>query len=197
MSDEQLRLFIALELPRETLDALTALQDRLKREAAPRVVRWVRPAGIHLTLKFLGDTPANQQAAITTALNNATSAHGPITLHAAGLGCFPNTRRPRVVWVGLTGDLDPLRALQAAVEEALEPLGFPREKLKFSPHLTLGRVRREASSSAVQSLGQLIAKTEISTMSTWTATTVNLMRSELHPDGARYTALHHAPLKNI
>ncbi|MFC1961008.1 RNA 2',3'-cyclic phosphodiesterase [Chloroflexota bacterium] len=197
MSVEQWRLFIALELPADTLAALTATQEQLQREAPPRTVRWVRPAGIHLTLKFLGDTPAHQQEAISTALHNAASDQGPLLLRAAGLGCFPNVRRPRVVWVGLDGDMAPLRALYEAVETALTPLGFPREKRGFSLHLTLGRVRREASPDAVQNLGRLIEQTKIGTLHTWTAATVSLVRSELHPDGARYTVLSHAPLLGL
>ena len=186
---EQLRLFIALELPQDVLDALDAVQERLRRQLPPRIVRWPRPEGIHLTLKFLGETPATQREAIAGALRQAANGHAPIALMADGLGCFPNPARPRVVWAGLRGDLAPLAALQASVETALAPLGFKREKRAFKPHLTLGRVRREASTSEARRLGDLVKRTAPGQIASWTAKSLSLMRSELRSDGARYTCL--------
>ncbi len=191
---ESLRLFVALELPAPVLRALEAVQERLRADAASRAVRWTRPEGIHLTLKFLGDTPADDRDAIAAALREAVRGHAPLTLRAEGLGCFPNPGRPRVVWVGLTGDLAPLEALQRSVEAALEPLGFPAERRGFSPHLTLGRARREAATAEVKALGRLIAATAVGEIGAWTADSVSLMRSELRPDGARYTCLASVPL---
>jgi 2'-5' RNA ligase len=192
----ELRLFIALELPRDVLDALSGVQADLQRDAPDRTVRWVKPAGIHLTLKFLGETPASQRDAIQAALDEAARGHGPLTLIASRLGCFPNTRRPRVVWVGLEGDQAGLGALQSSVERALEPLGFAPEKRGFSPHLTLGRVRREAYAADVKALGSLIEARSggVGEVARWTAGGVSLMRSELGRGGARYTCLHHVPL---
>lgn len=195
---EMLRLFVALELPRPVLDALEAQQARLQEDAAGRAVRWVRPEGIHLTLKFLGELPASRQADIIRAVEAAADGHGPLVLEAAGLGCFPNASRPRVVWAGLAGDLAGLEALQGSVERALGPLGFPPEKRGFSPHLTLGRVRREASPSEARALGGLVTRCAAdlgeAPLARWTAESVSLVRSELDRAGARYTRLFDAPL---
>jgi 2'-5' RNA ligase len=193
MSDE-LRLFVALELPSAVLDGLAAVQDRLRREHASRAVRWVQMSGIHLTLKFLGETPAANRAPIAAAVHQAAAGYTPLSLTAVGLGCFPNARQPRVVWVGLEGDLAALAALQRSVERALAPLGFPPEKRGFSPHLTLGRVRREASAADAKALGRLIEETSIGLVGAWTADAVSLMRSELGRDGARYTCLDRVTL---
>lgn len=194
---DTLRLFIALELPHDVLAALQAMQDRLRGRAPRETVRWTRPEGIHLTLKFLGETPAAKQPAITAAMQQAATGYAPLHLHATGLGCFPNLARPRVVWIGLGGDLDALAALAAAMEAATETLGFAREGRPFSPHLTLGRVRQEAGSADVKALGRLIEATHVGEIARWTAESVSLMRSDLRPDGARYTCLAEAPLKPI
>ncbi len=196
---EMLRLFVALELPRPVLEALETLQARLQADAAARAVRWVRPAGIHLTLKFLGEIPASRQADLIRAVEAAADGHAPLALQAAGLGCFPNAGRPRVVWAGLAGDLAGLEALQRGVERALGPLGFPPEKRPFSPHLTLGRVRREAGPAEARALGALVmhhaAELGESPLARWTAAEVSLVRSELERSGARYTTLSEAPLR--
>jgi 2'-5' RNA ligase len=194
---DTLRLFIALELPHDVLAALQAMQDRLRGRAPRETIRWTRPEGIHLTLKFLGETPAAKQPAITAAMQQAAAGYAPLHLHAAGLGCFPNTTRPRVVWIGLGGDLAALTALAEAMEAATETLGFAREGRAFSPHLTLGRVRQEAGSADVKALGRLIEATHVGEIACWTAESVSLMRSDLRPDGARYTCLAQAPLKPV
>ncbi|MBN2469641.1 MAG: RNA 2',3'-cyclic phosphodiesterase [Anaerolineae bacterium] len=195
---ETLRLFVALELPPPVLDVLKGLQARLQRDAA-HCVRWVRPGGIHLTLKFLGEVPASQKTDIIRALEAAADGHPPLALQVAGLGCFPNTSRPRVVWAGLAGDLDALEALQRSTERALSPLGFPPEKRGFSPHLTLGRVQRSASPAEARALGGLVAQTAAdlgdTALAGWTASGVGLIRSELERSGARYTRLFDTPLR--
>lgn len=195
MPDQELRLFVALELPAPILDALAQTQDALQAQMPRRAVRWVRGEGIHLTLKFLGETPARQREPIAAAVAAACAGYGPLTLRAAGLGCFPNPARPRVVWVGLEGDLAALGALQRAVESALEPLGFRPEGRPFSPHLTLGRVRDDVSSADVKAAGQVVAAATVGTLGEWTADAVSLMRSDLRREGAVYTCLAATPLK--
>ncbi len=192
---DELRLFVALELPADVRDALAAEQEDLRSSVSSRVVRWVQTAGIHLTLKFLGETPATSVEPITAALRESAVGHGPLALTATGLGCFPSTRQPRVVWVGLDGDMDALKALQQSVERMLSPLGFRPEKRGFSPHLTLGRVRREAYSAEVRAVGQAIAAASGGFVGAWTANSISLMQSELGRGGARYTCLADVPLR--
>lgn len=196
---ETLRLFVALELPDPALEALAALQARLQADPAGRAARWVRPEGIHLTLKFLGEVPAGRQADITRAVEAAADGQAPLALEVAGLGCFPNPGQPRVAWAGLGGDLAGLAALQRATERALNPLGFPPEKRGFSPHLTLGRLRREASPAEARALGALITRSAAdlggAALAGWTAGELSLIRSELERSGARYTRLAAAPLR--
>ncbi len=192
---ESWRLFIAIELPAHVLDHVGALQDWLRERVPPHTVRWVAPQGVHLTLKFLGDVPVRQHDAIQDALARAARAHAPFELSVGGLGCFPNTRRPRVAWVGVQQDTEALHKLHDAVEAHIASLGYPTETRPFHPHLTLGRVRRDARRQDAQALGTLIAKNTFRQRQTWTVHDITLVRSQLKPSGAVYTPLFRAKLQ--
>jgi len=131
-----IRSFVAVDLDAPVLQAVTDLQGALRRINAD--VRWVRPEGLHVTLKFLGSVDPERLARVHAAL--VSDLHEQPALHVSvrGLGAFPNWRRPRVVWVGLHGE--GFGTLAARVDGALAPLGFEREQRAFTPHLTLGRV---------------------------------------------------------
>jgi 2'-5' RNA ligase len=192
---ERIRTFIAIELDESIKDGLTKLQERLKGEAPRGSVRWVRAEGIHLTLKFLGDVPANQIGEITRALERSCQGCTPFSLSCGDLGCFPNLKRPRVVWVGIQEETGTLAQLQKVIEENVAPLGYPSEKRKFSPHLTLGRVQRRVSSGDLRRLGELVGASEIGTLGLMEVRSVNLMRSDLRPSGAVYTRLAEVELE--
>jgi 2'-5' RNA ligase len=189
-----LRLFIALELPSSVLGALETLQSDLRAQVPERAARWVRPAGIHLTLKFLGDVPAEQVDAITAGIHEATKNHAPFTLQAEGLGVFPNPRRARVLWVGVGGEIEALRNLHASVEEYIVPLGYPAEERKFRGHLTLARAARHASRAEQEALGELAARSDLGLLASWQVESVSLVRSQLKPGGAVYTQVAEAAL---
>jgi 2'-5' RNA ligase len=194
MPPQVLRTFIALELDEELKAALSDVQDQLKRQLSPGSVRWVRTDGIHLTLKFLGDTPADQVDAIAAALAGAAAGVAPFVVQAEDLGCFPNLRRPRVVWVGLSEPTGALQALRDEVEARVAPLGYPTERRPFSPHLTLGRVHRRASTSEVRQVGEVVRSTQLGRVGQLPATHVHLIKSDLRPTGAVYTPLAQIPL---
>jgi len=192
---EKIRTFIAIELDESVKDGLTKLQKRLEGQAPRGSVRWVRPEGIHLTLKFLGDVPADQIEEITQALQKGCEGFAPFSLSCGGLGCFPNLKRPRVVWTGIQEETGTLAQLQRAIEEHVAPLGYPTEKRKFSPHLTLGRVQKRVSSGDLRRLGELVGASETGTLGQMEVRSVNLMRSDLRPSGAVYTRLAEVELK--
>ena len=189
-----LRTFVAIELDEGLCDHLARLQDRLDGQLSPRSVRWVRPGGIHLTLKFLGDTRSQQVEAVKVALDRAVSQVPPFTVSVGGLGCFPNSRRPRVVWVGLYEPTGTLASLRDAVESHIAPLGFPTENRPFQPHLTLGRVHRRASKSEVREIGEVVEASAIGDLDELSVKEVSYIKSELKPSGAVYTTLHEAQL---
>lgn len=191
---EQIRTFIAIELPDELKMALTRLQDQLK-SGSQAPVKWVKPNSIHLTLKFLGNIGIDTAGKITTALEEAARGVSPFHLEAKGLGVFPNLRRVQVVWVGITGEVDRLRQLQQRIETSLKPLGFVPESRPFSPHLTLARLSDRATADERQSLGQLIAGISFETAYAIDVGSIDLMRSQLTRDGAIYTRINSIKLK--
>lgn len=186
---EQVRTFIAIELDEKIKVALAELQEQLKGKIPPGSVRWVGPEGIHLTLKFLGNVPANRIEQVEQAISQACAGFPSFSFSIGGLGCFPDTRRPRVVWVGVQEDTGILKRLQKAIEDGMEKLGFPPEERGFQAHLTLGRTQRRASSADVRRLGQIVAETDIGELGRMEARAVSLMRSDLKPTGAVYTRL--------
>ena len=155
-----------------------------------RRLSWSRTGNIHLTLRFLGDTDARQRRALIDALQAAAVDWRPFRLSVSGVGGFPNLRRPRVLWVGMDGDLAALNALQAAVEAMVQGVGFAAEGKRFSPHLTLARSRRNLSSRDLAAVGQAVSDYTPDPPST-EATIDHLVyiHSDLRPGGAVYTPL--------
>jgi 2'-5' RNA ligase len=184
-----IRSFIAIELPEATRKAITVVQEQLKRSRAG--VRWVKPGSIHLTLKFLGNIPPEQVDEIAAATAQLVRDEPPITLCAAGLGSFPSPRKPRVIWVGLQGEIDRLAIIQADLEKALEPLGFAREGRGFRPHLTIGRVKDR---HRLQALIEAMSTVELPKFNSFDANEIIMYKSDLRPTGAIYTKLHRMPL---
>jgi len=189
------RLFVACELPGEAKEALAAVQ-RLLQERGTEGLRWVRPEGIHLTLKFLGEVPARRLEAIERALARAVQEPFSLSVRLGRLGSFGGSTGLRVVWVGLEGDVEELARLAARVEGALDPLGFPRERRPFAAHLTLARVKEGASPQDRRRLFELVRSLEPPPLPGATLETVSLMQSTLEPGGARYQCLARFPISS-
>ncbi len=186
---EQIRTFIAVELAGAERLALRGLQEQLKDKPAARYVRWVAPGGIHLTVKFLGGVDADQMPALRRAVKDACAGIPPHTLTLEGVGAFPNTRRPNVVWVGLGGDVETTARLADQIDQACAALGFPRETRPFSPHLTLGRVKRDARPSDQQFVGEMVSDTKVGELGRFRVERISVMKSDLRPTGSVYTQL--------
>lgn len=191
---EKIRLFVALELPKNVLQALSILQADLQKQIPDKIARWVRPENIHLTLKFLGDAPVEQVDEIAAAMKMATEVHAPMELAIVGLGVFPNPRNARVLWVGVNGSTEALGNLHASLEERIVPLGFPTESRPFNAHLTLARANRRASRDEKKAFGALATQNEVGELAAWRVESVCLIRSQLKPGGAVYTRMAEAAL---
>jgi len=192
---EPVRAFIAIELPNSVKSTLSQLQDNLKQsDRAP--VKWVDPDSIHLTLKFLGNIAAGMIPELTKAISEAAGGIAPFRLDLGELGVFPNLRAPRVVWVGLGGEIATLSVIQENIESALIPLGFSPERRAFSPHLTLGRVRERASPEERRRLGEAVSSLKIGAKLSFTVDALNLMRSRLTREGAFYSRLSSVALQS-
>ena len=183
------RSFIAIDLPDSVRRRLEALVQELRKSNAQ--VGWVRIEGVHLTLKFLGNVELDLIEEMKPVLAGIASQTPPIHLEPAGCGAFPTIRSPRVVWVGLRGEIDLLAELARRVEAAMEPFGFKREDRPFKPHLTLGRVKGRQRLGALQ---QILLEHRDFTAEPFDAFEVVLYKSDLRPDGARYAPLSKAPL---
>jgi 2'-5' RNA ligase len=189
MPAKPLRLFIAIELSPEVKQTLGHLQEDLKRQLPPKVVRWTNPTGIHLTLKFLGDTPEDKAQAVGQGMQVAAASFEPFELQVAGFGCFPNPRYARVLWVGAREVPKPLAGLQRAIDLQMARLNYARETRPFSAHLTLGRVNDRISAAERQALTGLLDRTKIGDLGAVPVQEVILFKSDLRPGGAVYTAL--------
>jgi 2'-5' RNA ligase len=194
MPGKPLRLFIAIELSPEVKQGISRLQGNLKQRLPPRVVRWTNPEGIHLTLKFLGDTSPDKVQAVTQGILAAAAGFEPFELRVAGFGCFPNPRRARVLWVGVPDVPKALAGVQRAIDLQMARLDYARETRPFSPHLTLGRVNDRASPDERRALADLLERTEVGGLGVVPVQEIVLFQSELRPEGAVYTALARAKL---
>ena len=184
-----MRLFLALNPPTSIQQALWDDTGALRDGDLP--VRWVRVDALHVTLKFLGDVGDAQEPAITAALDRAVSRTKSIAVAFDGFGAFPSVARPRVIWAGLDR-VPALELRQHDIEGAMEPLGFEREMRVFHPHITLGRVKRDAPLSAFTSLGDALDRIQFE--ESFVAERVDLMQSTLSPKGSRYSVRHAADL---
>jgi 2'-5' RNA ligase len=191
---EQIRSFIAIELPDPVKASLSSLKDRL-RPAEHHYVKWVGPEGIHLTLKFLGNIAKDRVPQIKEAIAQVSQDVSPFQLQISRLGAFPNVQRPQIIWVAITGEVEKLAMLQRGIEQALVPLGFAPESRSFTPHLTLGRLRERVSSGERRRIGELIMATEFESSLAMEVNGISLMRSKLTPSGAIYSRLALIELK--
>jgi len=184
-SDNTIRTFLAIEIPKEILDQFERVQYRLGRSMTG-VIRWAKPGSIHLTLKFFGNITERDIRNITDALQAKAPALASAPVAIGTLGVFPNLTRPRVLWVGMTEGVKELTALQAEVETALEAQGFTREERPFRPHLTIGRMKADRR---IDGLDKAIEDHKGFAAGTFTATEMVLFRSDLKPTGPVYTPL--------
>jgi RNA 2',3'-cyclic 3'-phosphodiesterase len=185
-AEKRIRLFIAVDVPAELKARFSELQRELKSLIQKSTVRWTRSEQIHITLKFLGYVSKAAVPEIEASLVSAVASRS-FQLSAAGLGCFPNMRSPRIIWAGLSGKIDALTTLQTMIETATTKWAEP-EKREFRPHLTLGRVA-EAPRRDLDAISGFIDANIDKFFGEWPVEQVDLMQSVLSPHGARYTCL--------
>ncbi len=187
-----IRCFFAIELPFELKERIAAFLSELKKHASG--VKWVKSDALHITLKFMGNQPPEQvDKLVTTLLSNPLSVDG-FGIRVEGFGAFPNKRRPRVFWLGVESlPRTPLYSLFEQLEQQLEPLGFERENRRFSPHLTLGRVKTPADFDRLWNWAE---GNPFRTFQFEVESFV-LMQSILKPSGAEYKLLQKYPLHTI
>jgi 2'-5' RNA ligase len=188
-----IRAFIAIELSPEIIHRLDQVTQELKGKLVNVPVRWVPAENIHLTLKFLGDVSISNLEMLTKILGSVVSTHHSFEISAGGMGAFPKIHQPRVIWIGL--EVPPeLLAIQHNLELETARLGYAREERPFSPHLTLGRVSRNATPAEIQKIAKVLETTKVGFLGATRVRTVYIFRSDLSPSGANYTRIFPAPL---
>ncbi len=198
-----MRTFIAIELPAIVRAQVTLLQNQLRAQLRTHHIAncfsWTAPEKIHLTLRFLGETTEAQCAQLAQGLAPIVAQQPPMHLALQGMGCFPNFRSPNVLWLGISGALAELGRLQMQVEHLAQASGFAAERRPFAPHLTIARVQRNVDHVQQRKAGEalrLFTQHPVAPSNMHGATEFNVgelvhMQSELRPEGARYTPLHH------
>lgn len=187
----QMRLFVAINFPDVVKQSLGTFINHLRDLTAD--AKWVEAGNLHLTVQFLGNVPEDQVPAVVTALNRSVAGVASFRLNVSGVGVFPSVQRPRVLWAGVEGETSALIRLHRQVQRELEQLGFEPENRRFSPHLTLARVRSPLGFPAVMEKAEEIAGKK-GKFGSADIVSVDLMLSELSPRGPQYSVLARIPI---
>jgi len=189
---EPIRTFIAAALPDSIREELVRIQAELRTEEFK--FRWVKPENIHLTLVFLGELDPEMLESICIAVADTARCHDPIRLAIQGLGVFPGIKRPRIIWVGMAGEVQILRELKSSLDRSLlkiNGLKFKPERRPFRAHLTFGRAKRRIDS---RKLAAAMNRLQITLSAPFTIAEIHVFKSDLRPGGAVYTKLSSAGL---
>ncbi len=184
---QTIRAFIAIHLPADVQAYLGEISHNYSQALPAGAVRWVMPDRMHLTLRFLDETGEDKAPAIGSVLDQVAARHRAFALQLDKLGCFPNSNRPRVIWISLFGADDELQAIKSEIDVMLEPLGWQPEDRPFRAHLTLGRVKDEHKQIRLP-WGERVNSLPVP------VSAINLMQSRLLPDGPVYTNRYTARL---
>ncbi len=191
-----MRAFIAVDLPPDLLKKIGTIIEFFRKELPERSIKWVSVEKLHLTIKFIGELPEENlndaKAIILDAVTNLPS----FKISIQGLGMYPNKQKPRVVWLGITGK-EALVEIHHILDDALEEIGIQPERRKFSPHLTLGRIRRGTDQAIVREIGQTLSQFTVDSLGTVLVEHISLYKSKLTPQGPIYTLLQTAPLNKV
>ena len=193
MTADVIRTFIAVDLPQGVLEALGQVSSQLQEKLPDTPVRWVDFKKMHLTLKFLGDISTENIGMVEKILHSEASKRQVMEIGIGGIGAFPKMRHPRVIWIGIEAPPD-LSDLRRGIEDGVARLGYNYDKYDFTPHLTLGRISRKASARDVRKVGNVLHEIQVGFIGVARIEAVHLYRSDLVPEGAKYTCLYSAPL---
>lgn len=189
---KSIRAFIAIEIDTLAKQKICELIEHLKKSNTD--VKWAKESQIHLTLKFLGNISQDQAAQVSEALKIIATGACRSAVNLSGIGVFPGMNRPRVVWTGISKGAADIKRLAGLVEDAMEKLGFAKEKRDFKPHLTIGRIK---SLKNIKALTDLISETMFSYREDIGINKLTLFQSTLTSKGAAYTPLSETPLSPL
>jgi len=181
----KIRSFLAFELPDDIKSIVTRVSGEIRKSFLD--VRWVRPESIHLTMVFMGDVQSEQIPPMGESLGSVCANHTSFTISLRPMGCFPNIRNPRVIWLGIDGDLERMSRFRDDLQRVLSPFGIKEEERAFRPHLTLGRFKKPAKRQG--EIEQMLTKYSDLSSPARILNELFLFRSDLKPGGAVYTRM--------
>jgi RNA 2',3'-cyclic 3'-phosphodiesterase len=188
------RSFIAMELPPSIQQAIAKETARLREVLTEKWIRWIPVEHMHLTLKFLGDVPGSHMGFLKQSLTQIADSSQAFDLQISGLGSFPNSKLPRLLWVGVHAQAA-LQTIQQNIENAMNRLGYKKEERPFSPHLTLARVRQNIPPADSLKIRDALQTIQLGKIGTARVNSVHLFKSDLTPAGSEYTKLFSANFK--
>lgn len=188
-----LRVFIAIELPQPLQVAIEKQTVRLRQTLGDEIVRWVPTKNMHLTLKFIGNIASSHLDFLKQLLTRTADLHPQFDLQIGGIGSFPNSKRPRILWAGIHAPAD-LASMQRNIEAGASRLGYEKEERAFSPHLTIARVRQNIDPADLQKIRYVVDGIQIGNIGSARIDFIHLYKSELQTSGSIYTKLFSAPL---
>ena len=189
-----IRAFIAIDLSSEIQHRLDEVVQNYKTQLTNIPIRWIAAKNIHLTLKFLGDVSLSNLDILTEMIQAEISGHHQFEISVGGSGAFPNIRQPRIIWIGVEAPPE-LIVIQNGIEATTGRLGYVREERPFSPHLTLGRVARNATSQDLKTISKVLEANRVGFIGATCVEKVFLYRSDLQPTGAVYTQVFSSLLR--
>lgn len=190
------RTFIALDFPLEIRQKIRDITAYFKTQLPPGLIKWVDPDNMHLTLKFMGETPPEKLADIKHAIYQLGAVFPVFSIEIEDLGMYPNSKHPRVIWLGIKGENN-LITLHNQLDQALNQIGIQPEKRPFSPHLTIARVRRSANQDSVLQIGKTLSQFKVSHLGTVHVHEIVYYQSDLTPQGPNYTILQTTPMNKV
>lgn len=191
----KIRSFIAIEIPNPIQDVIARQTANLRKLYPYPKIRWVKPDNIHLTLKFLGNMSTSDLDKIAETISKDASLITPFSISFSGLGIFPNARKPRIIWMGISSP-PILLEFQSRIESILSNFGIQMEKRPFSPHITLGRFGDDQINQNIENLVTELRSLNVSVINEVNISAIEIFKSDLKPDGPVYTSIHHIPLGN-
>jgi len=193
---QTLRTFIAVDFPIEIKEKIIEITAYFQSKLPPAQIKWVEPDHMHLTLKFMGETPHDKLVQIKQSIHQVISVFPSFEIEIKALGMYPNNQRPRVIWLGINAE-NHLILLHNQLDQALKGEGIKSDRRPFSPHLTIGRVRRNADQESIIQIGKILSQFKIASLGSIKIDEILYYQSVLTPQGPIYTILQSTPLNQV
>lgn len=190
------RIFIAIKIPEVVIGKIAEVSRYFQSQTPAGALKWVETENLHLTLRFLGEISEEAVLKVQSSLPQAVMGQPPFTLSVEGLGMYPSPGQPRVIWLGVKGS-EPMVALHARLETALAKVGIEKEDRPFHPHLTLARVRQRTDRATAHQIGETLTQFKVGSLGVFQVDKIQLIESQLTPQGPVYTTRSTAPLSAV